>query len=112
MSYSLTSGWRLDLCCSLGIALKKRLSIAYDIDKIQHKANKRAQSNEWFLKAAEELDVDLDDDLIEVCTKNRLQNVLHVLHMFIADLDGEQEIQICAHGMPKSAALETGANGR
>ena len=46
--------------------MKKRLSIAYEIDRIQHKANNRTQSNEWFLNAAEELDVDLDDDLIEV----------------------------------------------
>ncbi|KJE97872.1 ATP-dependent RNA helicase DDX24 [Capsaspora owczarzaki ATCC 30864] len=43
--------------------IKKRLSLARQIDQFEHKARSDKQHNEWFKKAAQEADIELDEDL-------------------------------------------------
>jgi ATP-dependent RNA helicase DDX24/MAK5 len=46
-------------------SLKERISLALEIDKLEHKIQKTSQHNSWIKKAAEEMDVILDEDLLE-----------------------------------------------
>lgn len=46
-------------------SLKERTSLAVEIDKLEHKIQKTSQHNSWIKKAAEEMDVVLDEDLLE-----------------------------------------------
>ncbi|ORX50692.1 P-loop containing nucleoside triphosphate hydrolase protein [Piromyces finnis] len=46
-------------------SLKERTSLALEIDKLEHKIQKTSQNNSWIKKAAEEMDVILDEDLLE-----------------------------------------------
>eukprot|EP00039_Didymoeca_costata_P010368 m.139618 g.139618 ORF g.139618 m.139618 type:complete len:242 (+) comp14802_c0_seq1:1228-1953(+) len=42
-----------------------RLALAIEIDKIENKTRKTKAKNNWFQKQAEEMDIELDDDLID-----------------------------------------------
>ncbi|XP_014676760.1 PREDICTED: ATP-dependent RNA helicase DDX24-like [Priapulus caudatus] len=45
-------------------AIKERLQMALELDKLEHGLRKETSRVEWFQKAAEEMDIDLDEDLI------------------------------------------------
>ena len=42
-------------------AVKERLDLARDIDLREHANSKKRHQNDWFVKAAKELDMDLDE---------------------------------------------------
>ena len=43
-------------------AVKERVDLARDVDKLEHVNSKKRHQNDWFVKAAQELDVDVDED--------------------------------------------------
>ena len=45
-------------------AVKQRVDLARLIDQESHSVAKKKHTNDWFIKAAKELDVDLDEDLV------------------------------------------------
>ncbi|KAG7328473.1 hypothetical protein KOW79_008417 [Hemibagrus wyckioides] len=45
-------------------AIKERVNVARKIEKIEYYNCRRQQHNSWFRQAAEEMDIDLDDDLL------------------------------------------------
>jgi len=52
------------------------VNLARRIEKIEFHNGKEKQHNSWFRKAAEALDLDLDDDLL-IGEANITQHVLH-----------------------------------
>ncbi|XP_063968406.1 ATP-dependent RNA helicase DDX24-like isoform X1 [Lytechinus pictus] len=44
-------------------AVKERVDLARDIDKLEHVHSKKKHQNDWFVRAAKELDVDVDEHL-------------------------------------------------
>ncbi|KAJ3161822.1 ATP-dependent RNA helicase [Geranomyces michiganensis] len=50
---------------SLLSGIKTRMSLAKKIDEIEHRKQKKAHEKNWFMKAAEEMDVELDTDFID-----------------------------------------------
>eukprot|EP00057_Strongylocentrotus_purpuratus_P026495 XP_011680969.1 PREDICTED: ATP-dependent RNA helicase DDX24 [Strongylocentrotus purpuratus] len=44
-------------------AVNERVELARDIDKLEHVSNKKKHQNDWFVRAAKELDVDVDEHL-------------------------------------------------
>ena len=42
-------------------AVRERVDLARDIDKLEHVHVKKKHQNDWFVKAAKELEVDLDE---------------------------------------------------
>ncbi|XP_072169926.1 ATP-dependent RNA helicase DDX24-like [Diadema setosum] len=44
-------------------AVRERVDLARDIDKLEHLISKKKHQNDWFLRAAKELDVDVDADM-------------------------------------------------
>ncbi|KAI4905480.1 hypothetical protein NFI96_028114, partial [Prochilodus magdalenae] len=45
-------------------AVKERVDVARKIEKIEYHNSREKQHNSWFRQAAEEMDIDLDDDLL------------------------------------------------
>ncbi|XP_017331717.1 ATP-dependent RNA helicase DDX24 [Ictalurus punctatus] len=45
-------------------AIKERVDVARKIEKIEYYNSRQKQHNSWFRQAAEEMDIDLDDDLL------------------------------------------------
>lgn len=45
-------------------AIKERVNVARKIEKIEYYNSRKQQHNSWFKQAAEEMDIDLDDDLL------------------------------------------------
>ncbi|XP_026789609.3 ATP-dependent RNA helicase DDX24 [Pangasianodon hypophthalmus] len=45
-------------------AIKERVDVARQIEKIEYYNSRKKQHNSWFRQAAEEMDIDLDDDLL------------------------------------------------
>ncbi|XP_066523471.1 ATP-dependent RNA helicase DDX24 isoform X2 [Hoplias malabaricus] len=45
-------------------SVKERVDVARKIEKIEYHNNREKQQNSWFKQAAEEMDIDLDDDLL------------------------------------------------
>ncbi|XP_036449350.1 ATP-dependent RNA helicase DDX24 [Colossoma macropomum] len=45
-------------------AIKERVDVARKIEKIEYHNSREKQHNSWFRQAAEEMDIDLDDDLL------------------------------------------------
>ncbi|CAG8762306.1 4566_t:CDS:2, partial [Dentiscutata heterogama] len=45
-------------------SMKQRMDLARQIDQEEHKLQKGSHDDEWFKKVAEDLEVDLDDDLL------------------------------------------------
>lgn len=43
--------------------LKRRIRLASDISKLRHQVKKVANENNWYHKAAKELDIELDDQI-------------------------------------------------
>ncbi|XP_071509669.1 ATP-dependent RNA helicase DDX24-like [Diadema antillarum] len=44
-------------------AVRERVDLARDIDKLEHLISKKKHQNDWFVRAAKELDVDVDADM-------------------------------------------------
>ncbi|TSM77356.1 ATP-dependent RNA helicase DDX24 [Bagarius yarrelli] len=45
-------------------AIKERVNVARKIEKIEYYNSRKQQHNSWFKQAAEDMDIDLDDDLL------------------------------------------------
>lgn len=42
---------------------RKLVKLAQNIDKLEHKIKRTSANNRWFVNAAKEMDVDIEDDL-------------------------------------------------
>ncbi|XP_074640652.1 ATP-dependent RNA helicase DDX24-like [Tubulanus polymorphus] len=70
--------------------VKERVAVTIQIDKSEHGFSKRKHENDWFMKAAKEADLDLDEELIydlgDDVEKSDLQNKLKGLKMELSIL--------------------------
>ncbi|KAG5267874.1 hypothetical protein AALO_G00226900 [Alosa alosa] len=56
-------------------AIKERVKLAWQIEKIEYHSGKKKQHNSWFKQAAEAMEIDLDDDLLMAAGRDKEEDL-------------------------------------
>ncbi|XP_062374238.1 ATP-dependent RNA helicase DDX24 [Sardina pilchardus] len=56
-------------------AIKERVKLAWQIEKIEYHSGKQKQHNSWFKQAAEAMEMDLDDDLLLAAGRDKEEDL-------------------------------------